>query len=299
MKPKSIEFEKIKSLEKLVKLEIFNFINNPLNGMKGVSTDYSPARDYIQGDSIKSVDWKTSARRGKLLVRDRIEQKMQTILIMLDISSSMSLGGKKTKFKQGLIAASALSYLVINNGDKVGLVTFSDRIIDKALPQKGTKHLYSLFDILVKTYPNGNTDLKKVIANVLPCLKTKTVIFLLTDLRDKPESMIKALKLLKIHKHEVSLFHIYDADAFKFPTKIEKISFTDSDTGKKILMNTKDPLFQVTYRSLIRKQTVKKNSFMKKIMSSGIEIIDVSTKEILEKVLAKYILYRKRGRLLL
>ena len=294
----TVDMDKIRALERLVRLRIRDLSKSTLARTKGIATDYAHLRDYVEGDDPKSIDWKATARRGKTMVRVRLEEKEQTVLIMLDVSSSMSLGGEKSKIRQAIAASAALAYLAVENKDRVGLLTFSSFVHNYVRPGTGTRHLYALLDLLVRTSPSGNTDIENVVFRSVPLIKTRSLVVMITDLCDDPQSMIRALRLLSLNKHKVVLFHIYDPDAFRLPDDAENVSLIDPKTGKEMVLNVKDPLFRATYRALLHDYEARRRAFEGEIVRSGADIVPVRTTDIVEIILLRYLLAKKRGILL-
>jgi len=97
--------------------------------MKGDGTEFERLRDYREGDEQRKVDWKATARFGKLIVREMGRERNQNLLMMIDTGRMMR---QKTAglshFDYALNTAIILGHVAAKRGDNVGAVLFSDRI---------------------------------------------------------------------------------------------------------------------------------------------------------------------------
>ena len=104
---------------------------SPFNG---VSVEFAEHRTYGPGDEIRHVDWKLFAKTDRYYVKQYEEETNLRSYIILDTSRSMEYNsGIVSKLEYGNYLAAALSYLMINQQDGVGLVLFDNKI-QKFLP---------------------------------------------------------------------------------------------------------------------------------------------------------------------
>jgi len=126
----------------------------------GIGTDFAGIREYIQGDSFKKIEWKSTARTNKLMTREFESEVIVPLLIFLDVSPSMDSGkAGYTKLDYAIKTAVAFSKFAIDNHDPVGLYTFSDNLIDHLPHRSGKKQLYIILRTLAKINP-GLTALR-------------------------------------------------------------------------------------------------------------------------------------------
>lgn len=121
----------------------------------GIGTDFAGIREYIQGDSFKKIEWKSTARVNKLMTREFESEVTIPSLIFLDVSPSMDSGkAGYTKLDYAIKTAVAFSKFAIDSHDPVGLYTFSDKLIDHLPHKSGKKQLYMILRTLAKVNPN-------------------------------------------------------------------------------------------------------------------------------------------------
>lgn len=111
----------------------------------GQDNDFERLRDYTQDDNFKHIDWRSTARRQKLTVRDFQADQSQQIIFMLDCGRMMTgTHGKNSMIDHAINAMLMLSYVALRQGDSVGLITFSDRVHNFTPPKSGVKHINRL-----------------------------------------------------------------------------------------------------------------------------------------------------------
>ena len=111
----------------------------------GTDNEFERLRDYTQDDNFRNIDWRTTARRRKLTVKDFQTNQSQRIIFMVDCGRMMT--GKSsdiTMLDHALNAMLMLSYVALRQGDAVGLVCFSDKIHNYTPPRNGVNHINRL-----------------------------------------------------------------------------------------------------------------------------------------------------------
>jgi hypothetical protein len=122
-----------------------------------------------------------------------------------------------SKFDYACYLAAALAYIMLNQQDLVGLVTFSDGIRRQLPPRSSPGHLRAVIDSLEQTEPSGDTDLGRTLHHIASQLKRRGLVILLSDLLDEPTEVLQGLRHLRYQKHEVLVFHLLDHDEIAFP----------------------------------------------------------------------------------
>lgn len=92
---------------------------------KGSSLEFSDFREYMPGDDLRLVDWNAYARLDKLYIREYMEEKEAVVSVLIDTSASMDYG-EKSKAELARDLASAVSFLALNNMDRVLLYDMKD-----------------------------------------------------------------------------------------------------------------------------------------------------------------------------
>lgn len=116
-----------------------------LTRVHGRGTDFESLRDYLPDDEFRAIDWKASARKGKMISRQYQEEKSQNVMILLDCGRVMGpvIDGL-SRLDWSINAAMMLAHVAAIKGDKVGLMAFGEEILAYAPPTSGRSQTLSL-----------------------------------------------------------------------------------------------------------------------------------------------------------
>ena len=149
---------------------------------RGRGMEFSEVREYQPGDDIRTIDWNVTARAGKPFIKRFDEERELTILFLVDVSASGIFGTRRSKMDTAIEAAATLMFSALKNNDKVGLLTFADRVIHFYPPRKGKANVLHLLRELLAVEPTGeHTELLSALEYVNRTQKRRAVIFLLSD----------------------------------------------------------------------------------------------------------------------
>lgn len=153
---------------------------------KGRGMSFDEVRQYMAGDDPRTIDWNVTARTGEPYVKTYVEERELTVLIMVDMSGSMAFGTARDE-KRVVAArlAAMMAFSAIKNGDRVGLVAFTDTVECFVPPKKGRKHVMRIIDEILRFDPVGSgTDLGEALQFVGRVQRRKAVVFLISDFLD-------------------------------------------------------------------------------------------------------------------
>jgi uncharacterized protein (DUF58 family) len=185
---------------------------------KGFSVEFSEHRQYAPGDEIRHIDWKAYAKFDRYYIKEYEEETNLRCYLLVDASASMSYRSNGvSKFDYACYLAAALTYLMLNQQDLVGLVTFSDGIRRQLPARSSPGHLRAVIESLEQTVPAGDTNLGRTLHHIASQLKRRGLVILFSDLLDEPMEVMQGLRHLRYQKHEVLVFHVLDHDEIAFP----------------------------------------------------------------------------------
>ncbi|MBV8227371.1 MAG: DUF58 domain-containing protein, partial [Verrucomicrobia bacterium] len=108
---------------------------------KGRGMNFDEFRQYDFGDEVRLIDWNVTARMGEPYVRKYVEERELTVMLLIDVSASGSYGSvSSSKRELAAEVACVLAFCAAQNGDKVGLILFTDRVELYVAPAKGRVH---------------------------------------------------------------------------------------------------------------------------------------------------------------
>ena len=218
---------RVRELELVARRNVSSLLaGNYLTTIAGRGLEFHEARKYVQGEPVRRIDWKMTARLGFPHVRTFLEERQREIFIALDVSPSMATGWQeKTKLEVAVETAATLAVSAADAGDRIGFVTFSDRIFELDRPRAGKKQLFRALKTFMTALEQPPaacrlSDPRCAVHAIQRFRGHRFVVFLISDFidHDVPEDLKYFRK-----RHDVSLIHLYDpleyapADVVRLP----------------------------------------------------------------------------------
>lgn len=171
---------------------------------RGEGTDFRQLREYRQGDSLRSIDWKATARQQKPISREYQEERDQQVVFLLDTGRRMlAQDGATTHFDHALNAVLTLGFLAQKQGDAVGLMSFGEETRWLS-PYKGRIGLDRLLAGVYDLQPaEVAPDYTRAAAALLGRLSKRAFIVLITNLRDEDDQALRSACELLSTRHLV------------------------------------------------------------------------------------------------
>lgn len=173
----------------------------------GSGLEYAQSRLYVAGDPVKAIDWKVSARIGKLFIKEYQEPKQIPLYLLLDTSASMCVTSQPmSKYAWAVQIATGIALAAQANVTPVGLLGCGARelhvrpTLSRNLVMEWS-HQLRHHDFL------EDTSLAHRAREVAPSLKRRTMIIVLSDLHDP--GAFPALQILA-QEHDVIVLHLQD-----------------------------------------------------------------------------------------
>lgn len=185
----------------------------------GVSVEFAEHREYVPGDDIRHVDWKVWSKTDKLYLKQFEQETNLIAYLLLDTSESMGYASDDnvSKLQYAQFVAAAISYLVLQQQDSVGLATFDSRVERYLRPSGQPSHLKDLLQTMSAVPAGEKTDLGAIFHDLAERFKKRGLIVLMSDLFDEPERLLAGLRHFRHRRHDVIVFHILDPAELSFP----------------------------------------------------------------------------------
>ena len=287
--------ERIKRLDVRARLVVEGFLTgqhkSPFNGF---AVEFAGHREYVPGDDIRHIDWKVWSKTDRYYIKEYETETNVAATLIVDASKSMRYGeksGKKwSKFDHAATAAAALAFLLQQQQDAVGLVTFSTQV-DRHLPSSShPSHMKRLLHELEQTQPDNKTDVGDVFPALAERLRNRGLVALFSDLFVDLKDLKAAFQQFRLRNNEVIVFHTLHADELRFP-------FTDNTLFRGLEVDAElqsDP--RALRKSYLKIMDEFRDSMRNLCASQGIDYVLVDTDEPLDAVLASYLNFRKGAR---
>ena len=166
---------------------------------RGQGQEFHQLREFREGDSLRQIDWKATARHRTPIAREYEDERDQQIIFMLDCGRRMrSQDGELAHFDHALNACLLLSYTALRQGDAVGLSTFASEQPRYLAPVKGSGQLNVLLNTVYDLDSSQRpADYQTAVNQLLTRQKRRALVVLVTNLRDEDdEELLAAVKRL-------------------------------------------------------------------------------------------------------
>ena len=259
------------------------------SAFKGRGMSFSEVREYQYGDDVRDIDWNVTARFHRPFVKVYEEERELTVMLLVDVSESLSFGTIKQSKRDMLTEiAATIAFAAIQNNDKIGVIFFSDRIEKFIPPQKGRKHiLYIIRELLGFTPQSNRTDIKVPLEFLTNAIKKRCTAFLLSDFIAAHD--YKNALTIANRKHDVVAIQVYDRRVAELP-KIGLMKVFDAESGEEVYIDTSSTKVQNAQRTWWREQREALEMIFAK---SRVDSVTVRTDE--DYVKALLALFAKRG----
>ncbi|WP_248742571.1 MULTISPECIES: DUF58 domain-containing protein [unclassified Pseudomonas] len=172
---------------------------------RGQGMEFHQLREFREGDSLRQIDWKATARHRTPIAREYEDERDQQIIFMLDCGRQMrSQDGELSHFDHALNACLLLSYVALRQGDAVGLMTFASDQPRFIAPVKGAGQLKVLLNgVYDLESTRRSADYPAAVNQLLARQKRRALVVLMTNLRDEvDEELLNAVQHLS-RQHRV------------------------------------------------------------------------------------------------
>jgi len=115
----------------------------------GEGRSFESLREWVPGEETRSIDWKATARRGKLMARQYEDERRQHVMIVLDAGRLLTAEIEgRARLESAIDAALELAHSAVSHDDNVGLMVFADVVLHYVPPARGRRALRLVLDAL-------------------------------------------------------------------------------------------------------------------------------------------------------
>lgn len=243
------------------------------SAFKGRGMAFSEVREYQYGDDVRDIDWNVTARFNKPYVKVFEEERELTVMLLVDMSSSLDFG-TSGMYKKDMVTeiAATLAFAAIQNNDKIGVIFFTDRIEKFIPPQKGRKHiLYIIRELLSFEPESTQTDITVPLQYLTNAIKKRCTTFVLSDFIDDKD--FKSPLTIANRKHDVVAIQVYDKRVEEL-ADVGLMKIVDAESGEDMYIDTSSRKVRALHHQWwVERQQLLHDTFTK----SGVDAISVRT----------------------
>ncbi len=232
------------------------------SAFKGRGMNFEEVREYEAGDEIRTIDWNVTARTGRAHVKRYTEERELSVIFVVDVSASGSFGSVDlSKRELAAEAASILAFSASRNGDKVGLILFTDRVELYLPPRKSRSDILRLVREVLFFRPVGRGTDPAVALQFLNRVHARsTVVFLVSDFAAPDFSRAFAVTA---RRHDLVAVPVVDPIEEAMPD-LGLINFEDPETGEEVEIQTGSESVRRAFRKEAERRSVELDKLCKR-----------------------------------
>jgi uncharacterized protein (DUF58 family) len=290
-----------------------------LSVFKGRGMEFDEVRPYVPGDDVRTIDWNVTARHGAPYVKRFVEERELTVLLLVDVSPSMSFGSKHRSKREAATELSALlAFSAIQNDDKIGLLLFHGAAEKFIPPRKGQRHaLRVVREVLARgaddpgaARPEGRrgtwlaralsaltsrrgdargraTNVGAAVEHARRAMRRRAVIFVISDFLD--DGYLTALRAAN-RRHDVVCVLVTDEREVE-PEDAGLLTLEDAETGRTAVFDTSSGAFQTGVRAASLARAKGLESTLRK---AGIDLVSIDASRSVVDPLVSFLRMRRR-----
>lgn len=249
---------------------------------RGLGSEFESLRDYEEGDDVRHIDWKATARHRRVIVRNYEVEHYRDILVLVDHGRLM--GGREgtgTKLDRALDAALMLAGVALDSGDRCGVMTFHHEVTAWLKPAAGMPQLRRVLRTLYNVQPEMvETHFRRAFIYLQTRLVKRSLVVVLSDVADAEASRSLAEGLIALRRRHLVLFA-----ALRTP-EVEAV----------LEEPPADPL--APYRSAVAYRLLRDRAeVFARLHKGGVHLLDVSPARLTVPLVNRYIELRETNRL--
>jgi uncharacterized protein (DUF58 family) len=260
---------------------------------RGFSVEFVQHREYVPGDDIRHIDWKSYGRSERYTIKQYEQETNFTAYLLLDGSKSMEYGeGNENKLEYAKLLAATLSYVTIRQRDSIALQVFDSDWRDELPPSSSMASMNAILHTLEDLKPEEKTSIGPLLEQLADRVRRRGLIFIISDVFDELDTFLKGLKHLRFQGHDVTLFHVMHPDEMTFPFT-GNIKFDGLEIPEEI--KTRPHLIRPAYLRIVKEYL---QELQKGCEAYRVDYVQMDTTKPLELTLSNYLVRRlQMGRL--
>ncbi|MGD9496441.1 MAG: DUF58 domain-containing protein [Armatimonadota bacterium] len=256
---------------------------------KGKGIEFSEVRRYYAGDPIGAIEWNVTARTGYPHVKQHVDERQLTVLLVVDTSGSVQYGSLDRR-KQDVAAevAGLIAFSAIRNNDKVGLLMFAEQVEKFIPPDSGRRQGLRVIREMLHHRPAGRgTHTAAALEFLSRVLTRRAIVFLLSDFHDedfwRPMSVAAA-------RHDLIAVRLIDPRERDLPD-VGLLELVDAEADRHVLLDTSVEEYR---RLLVGALGARRREQARQMARLSVDVIDVPTDGSAVDPLVRFFALRRR-----
>lgn len=272
-------------------------VNSQISGLyasvfHGQGMEFEEVREYHEGDDIRNMDWRVTARTGTPHLKIFREERERSVLLCVDVGAHMNFGTRNVfKIVQAARIAALLGWQANNHGDRVGSLLFGRTLEGQAFhrPTRSSKALWQTLKVMTELdqyVANDAHSASHALNRLNRAAHHGSLIFLILDTNHVDAEFDRAVQQLA-HRHELVVVPVDDAADYSLPA-MGQIRFAGRN-GESFVIDSNHTAGRRRFRQLWEQR---RNTLLTNASKYGFTVIPVDTSDNINTVLINTFLRR-------
>jgi uncharacterized protein (DUF58 family) len=243
-------------------------------------TEFERIRDAVPDDPLRSINWRATARTGRLMATELMPERAQPVVVCLDHGRLMGVGaGELTKLDHAINAALLLVHVALRTGDRAGLLAFADGVTATLTPRSGAAQLRRFLDS-VRPLRAGESeaDYDEAFTFLSGWQRRRALVVVFTDLLDADQGTALVRQCLRARRRHVPLVVTVRDPALDALTRRAPRTSTDAYT-----------------RAVAGGLAAERADIVEHLARAGVETIDADASTLSPRVVNRYLELKRRA----
>jgi len=248
--------------------------------LRGIGSEFESLRDYEDGDDVRRIDWKATAKHEKLITRNFEIEHFRNVVVVVDRGRLMAgRVGAGAKLDCAIDAALMVAGVALDSGDRAGLMVFDNDVIAYLPPKGGTAQLQVFLEVLHDVQPNlVESHFRRAFIYLQNRLTKRSLVIVLSDVIDVDSSRSMIAGMLSLRRR-----HLVILAALRTPEVEDVIYQSSADDNA--------PFRKAAAYRLLKERT----EVMTRLQKGGVHVLDVRPEDFTVPLINKYIQIREQN----
>jgi uncharacterized protein (DUF58 family) len=208
-----------------------HFVGEYLSAFRGQGMEFENVRQYSPGDDVRRIDWNVTARTGYPHVKEFRESREMSVMLAVDVSSSMKFAEKIRVCSR---LAGAIAFAAMRNQDRVGLILFGEKIHRVLPPKKKNGYVWQIIqEVFAHNFDSKGSNFKLLADEIQQVLPRRTILCVISDFLSPDWREIIPLR----SRHRLHALMVHDVLEHNIGFK-GLLDVVDSESGQSRLIDT-------------------------------------------------------------
>ncbi|MBI3510929.1 MAG: DUF58 domain-containing protein [Bacteroidetes bacterium] len=246
----------------------------------GQNMEFDQIKEYVSGDDPRRVNWKATARRGRLMVNTYQDEKSQQVYSVIDMGRVMQMPFEEmTLLDYAINASLVISNIAMLKYDKAGIVTFSKKVHTQLPAERRGLQLYKIMELLYAAKTGyQESDFGKLYAAIKQRVTQRSLLLLYTNFETLSSMQRQLLYFRRLAKDHLVVVIFFE------------------NTELRSFLNKKPRTIQeIYYQTIAEKFAYEKKLIVKELEKYGIHAVYTAPQNLTVNTINKYLELKARG----